>query len=193
MKSICVFCGSSMGAQNAYPEAAQATGRAIAEAGCTLVYGGAKVGLMGTVADAALDAGGEVIGVLPRALQEKEVGHDGLTELHLVDSMHERKALMADLSEAFIALPGGVGTLEEIFEVWTWGQLGYHAKPCGFLNVNGYYDQLIAFLDHQTSEGFMKDVMRGMAQIADTPQGLLDLFRAYEPPSTPKWITRDET
>ncbi len=165
----------------------------IAEHGYRLVYGGAKVGLMGTVADGALKAGGEVVGVLPRALEEKELAHEGLNELHLVSSMHERKALMADLSDAFIALPGGAGTLEEIFEVWTWGQLGYHQKPCGFLNVEGYYDQLIAFLDHQTEEAFTKQAMRQMIQIADTPKALVDLFKSYEAPDTPKWIDRDET
>jgi len=193
MKSICVFCGSSLGALEVYAEAAAATGRAIAEKGYLLVYGGAKVGLMGTVADAALAAGGEVVGVLPRALQEKEIGHEGLNELHLVGSMHERKALMAELSDAFIALPGGVGTLEEIFEVWTWGQLGYHKKPCGFLNIEGYYDHLIAFLDLQTREGFTKKVMRDMVQIAETPEDMLERFGSYEPPTAPKWITRDET
>ncbi len=193
MKSICVFCGSSHGALEAYSDAAKETGRVIAENGYTLVYGGAKVGLMGTVADAALEAGGQVIGVLPRSLLEKEIGHEGLNELHLVDSMHERKALMADLSDAFIALPGGVGTLEEIFEVWTWGQLGYHKKPCGFLNIEGYYDHLIAFLDHQTREGFTKQVMREMAQIAGTPLDLIRQFEDYTPPSAPKWINREET
>ncbi len=193
MKSICVFCGSSYGTLEAYGEAATATGEAIAGKGLRLVYGGAKVGLMGMVADAALAAGGEVIGVLPKSLEEKELAHEGLTELHLVGSMHERKALMADLSDAFIALPGGVGTLEEIFEVWTWGQLGYHSKPCGFLNIEGYYDQLIAFLDHQTGQGFTKKVMRDMAQIASTPDDLIAHFEAYVPPSAPKWIGRDET
>ncbi|WP_306145241.1 TIGR00730 family Rossman fold protein [Roseibium sp. MMSF_3412] len=193
MKSICVFCGSSFGTRTAYAETALETGRLIAEQGYRLVYGGAKVGLMGTVADGALKAGGEVIGVLPRALEEKELAHEGLNELHLVSSMHERKALMADLSDAFIALPGGAGTLEEIFEVWTWGQLGYHRKPCGFLNVEGYYDQLIAFLDHQTREAFTKQAMREMVQIADTPQALIDQFKDYEAPDTPKWINRDET
>lgn len=193
MKSICVFCGSSYGALEEYSNTAKATGKAIAEQGMRLVYGGARVGLMGTVADAALAAGGEVIGVLPHSLKEKEIEHQGLTELHLVSSMHERKAMMADLSDGFIALPGGVGTLEEIFEVWTWGQLGYHEKPCGFLNTSGYYDHLIAFLDHQVQEGFTKKVMRDMAQIADTPEGLLDLFKTYAPPSTPKWIKKDET
>ncbi|GAB2204637.1 TIGR00730 family Rossman fold protein [Roseibium sp. ROS1] len=193
MKSICVFCGSSYGALEAYADIARETGRAIAEQGYTLVYGGAKVGLMGTVADAALAAGGKVIGVLPRSLQDKEIGHEGLSELHLVDSMHERKAMMADLSDAFIALPGGVGTLEEIFEVWTWGQLGYHKKPCGFLNAEGYYDHLIAFLDHQTDQGFTKQVMRDMAQIASSPLDMIRQFENYTPPSAPKWINRDET
>ncbi|WP_421983622.1 TIGR00730 family Rossman fold protein [Roseibium sp.] len=193
MKSICVFCGSSFGTRASYAETAVETGRQIAEQGFRLVYGGAKVGLMGTVADAALNAGGKVIGVLPRALEEKELAHEGLDELHLVGSMHERKALMAELSDAFIALPGGAGTLEEIFEVWTWGQLGYHQKPCGFLNVDGYYDQLIAFLDHQTQEAFTKKAMRDMVQIADTPQALIDLFKSYEAPDTPKWIGKDET
>ncbi|MES0882885.1 TIGR00730 family Rossman fold protein [Roseibium sp. SCP14] len=193
MKSICVFCGSSYGALEAYGEAARETGRVIAENGYRLVYGGAKVGLMGTVADAALAAGGEVIGVLPKSLQDKEIGHEGLNELYLVGSMHERKALMAELSDGFIALPGGVGTLEEIFEVWTWGQLGYHEKPCGFLNIEGYYDQLIGFLDHQAREGFTKKAMRDMAQVADTPEALIDLFKAYTPPNTPKWIKKDET
>lgn len=193
MKAICVFCGSSYGKSDAYAETARTTGRVIAEQGYTLVYGGAKVGLMGTVADAALEAGGKVIGVLPRALEDKEIGHEGLTELHLVGSMHERKAKMADLSDAFIALPGGVGTLEEIFEVWTWGQLGYHSKPCGFLNVEGYYDDLIRFLDHQTEQGFTRDVMRAMVQIAGTPEEMVGLFENYTPPSAPKWIKRDET
>ena len=193
MKSICVFCGSSYGALEAYADIARETGRVIAEEGYTLVYGGAKVGLMGTVADAALAASGKVIGVLPRSLQDKEIGHEGLSELHLVDSMHERKAMMADLSDAFIALPGGVGTLEEIFEVWTWGQLGYHKKPCGFLNAEGYYDHLIAFLDHQTEQGFTKQVMRDMAQIASSPLDMIRQFENYTPPSAPKWINRDET
>jgi uncharacterized protein (TIGR00730 family) len=193
MKSICVFCGSSFGTLEAYAEAARTTGRVIAENGYRLVYGGAKVGLMGTVADAALAAGGEVIGVLPKSLEDKEIGHEGLNELHLVGSMHERKALMADLSDGFIALPGGVGTLEEIFEVWTWGQLGYHEKPCGFLNIEGYYDHLLSFLDHQTQEGFTKKVMRDMAQVALTPEDLINQFEKYKAPSTPKWIKKDET
>lgn len=193
MKAVCVFCGSSFGARTVYGEVAAETGRVIADQGLTLVYGGAKVGLMGTVADAALAAGGRVIGVLPTALQEKELAHEKLSELHIVSSMHERKAKMAELSDGFIALPGGAGTMEEIFEVWTWGQLGMHRKPCGFLNVDGYYDQLIGFFDHQTVEGFMKPVMRDMVKVAGSPGDLLELFRSYEPPSTPKWIKKDET
>ncbi|WP_417769416.1 TIGR00730 family Rossman fold protein [Stappia sp.] len=193
MKSICVFCGSSMGAKPAYRDAAVATGEAIARSGRRLVYGGARVGLMGAVADGALAAGGEVIGVLPVALQEKELAHTGLTELHVVKSMHERKAMMADLSGGFIALPGGAGTLEELFEVWTWGQLGYHRKPCGFLNVDGFYDGLLTFLDLQRDEAFVKPEMRDMVLVADAPAALIDLFESYTPPATPKWIERSET
>ncbi len=193
MKSVCVFCGSSFGTKAAYANAARDTGRAIAEQGLTLVYGGAKVGLMGAVADAALEAGGTVIGVLPTSLQEKELAHEGLSELHIVSSMHERKALMAEKSDAFLTLPGGAGTMEELFEVWTWGQLGLHLKPCGFLNTDGFYDKLLDFLDYQTAEGFMKPVMRQMVQAAPTPVELLELFRSYQPPATPKWIKSDET
>ncbi len=193
MKSVCVFCGSSFGTKAAYANAARDTGRAIAEQGLTLVYGGAKVGLMGAVADAALEAGGTVIGVLPTSLQEKELAHEGLSELHIVSSMHERKALMAEKSDAFLTLPGGAGTMEELFEVWTWGQLGLHLKPCGFLNTDGFYDKLLDFLDYQTAEGFMKPVMRQMVQAAPTPAQLLKLFRGYQPPATPKWIKSDET
>lgn len=193
MKSVCVFCGSSFGSNPAYEQAARQMGSAIASAGLALVYGGAKVGLMGAVADAALEKGGTVIGVLPKSLQEKELAHMGLSELHVVSSMHERKALMAERSDAFVAMPGGAGTMEELFEVWTWGQLGLHEKPCGFLNTNGFYDRLIEFLDFQTAEGFMKPVMRNMVQVSSSPEGLLDLFRAYTPPATPKWIKKDET
>lgn len=193
MKSICVFCGSSMGAKPAYREAAIATGEAIARSGRRLVYGGAKVGLMGAVADGALSAGGEVVGVLPLSLQEKELAHAGLTELHIVASMHERKAMMADFSDGFVALPGGAGTLEELFEIWTWGQLGYHRKPCGFLNVDGFYDGLLNFLDLQRDEEFVKPVMRDMVLVASDPAELIARFERYEPPATPKWIKRDET
>ena len=159
---LCVFCGSSPGNKPEYLAAAQQLGTALAKAGIGLVYGGAQVGLMGAVADAALAAGGDVIGVIPRHLVERELAHEGLTTLHEVGSMHERKAMMADLSDGFIALPGGVGTFEELFEVWTWGQLGHHQKPCALFNAAGYYDQLIAFLDHALTEGFMRQPYRDM-------------------------------
>lgn len=193
MKSICVFCGSNFGTRLEYEMAARTTGAAIAASGLALVYGGAKVGLMGAVADGALAAGGRVIGVLPKALQEKELAHEGLSELHIVTSMHERKAKMAELADGFIALPGGAGTLEEIFEVWTWGQLGFHSKPLGFLNTEGFYNGLLSFLDHQTGEGFMKPEMRGIMLAETDPVRLLEAFSRYEPPKTPKWIKRDET
>lgn len=192
MQSICVFCGSSFGRREDYRLAAEITGRAIASSGLRLIYGGAKVGLMGMVANAAIEAGGEVVGVLPRALADKELAHEGLAELHVVGSMHERKALMADRSDAFMALPGGTGTLEEIFEVWTWGQLGYHRKPCGFLNVAGYYDGLLSFLQKSVSEEFVKPEMHSMLLVESEPIRLIDAFRTYEPPKTPKWIRREE-
>ena len=192
MKSICIFCGSNYGTREAYKAAAEAAGAAVAARGLTLVYGGAHVGLMGAVADAALGAGGKVVGVMPRALIEKEVAHDGLTELHEVGSMHERKALMADLADGFVALPGGAGTLEELFEVWTWGQLGYHRKPVGFLNVDGYFDQLIAFLDHQCDERFMRMEHRRMLIVRADAGELLDDFENYRPPQVEKWIADDE-
>ncbi|WP_350333111.1 TIGR00730 family Rossman fold protein [Coralliovum pocilloporae] len=190
VKSVCVFCGSSMGADAAYETAAVDLGRTLAEREIKLIYGGASVGLMGTVADAALAAGGEVIGVIPTSLAEKELSHTGLTELHEVDSMHDRKALMADLSDAFIALPGGIGTLEELFETWTWAQLGYHKKPCGVLNTGRYYDALLGFVDQMVDEGFLKDINRQMLVVAERPESLLAAFSAYDPPMVPKWIDK---
>ena len=190
--SVCVFCGSSPGGDPAYGAAAQAMGRQIAERGLRLVYGGAKVGLMGILADAALRAGGDVVGVIPSALYDKEIGHEGLTRLEVVASMHERKARMAELSDAFVALPGGVGTLEEIFEIWTWGQLGFHAKPAGFLNMRGYYDHLRAFVDHAVSEAFLQSPHRDMIIFRDDPAAVLDAFFAYSPPRVEKWIGRPE-
>jgi uncharacterized protein (TIGR00730 family) len=192
MQAVCVFCGSNSGAREAYAEAAREVGRAIAERGLRLVYGGSKVGLMGVVADAALAAGGAVIGVIPAALVRREVAHAGLTELHQVASMHERKARMADLSDAFIALPGGAGTMEELFEVWTWGQLGHHSKPAGLLNVGGFFDALIAFIDHQADERFMRQEHRDMLLVENEPGGLLDRFAAYRAPVVTKWISRGE-
>ncbi|HLO76698.1 MAG TPA: TIGR00730 family Rossman fold protein, partial [Magnetospirillum sp.] len=169
MRRVCVFCGSSRGTNPAYAEAAAATGRLIAQRGLGLVYGGGDVGLMGIVANAALAAGGEVIGVIPDALMRMEVGNPNLTALHVVGTMHERKAMMAELSDGFIALPGGIGTLEELFEVWTWGQLGLHPKPLGLLDVAGYYDHLHAFLDHTVAEGFLKDRHRAMVAVDADP------------------------
>lgn len=190
---FCVFCGASSGRLPVYAEAAGLLGRRLAESGIGLVYGGASVGLMGTVADAALAHGGEVIGVIPRALADKEIAHHGLTELHVVGSMHERKAMMADLSDGFIALPGGIGTLEELFEVWTWAQLGYHAKPAALLDVNGFYDRLQSFIDHVVEEGFLKPVHRSMLIAASDVDALLARMQGYEPPVVPKWIGREGT
>ncbi|WP_026381200.1 LOG family protein [Afifella pfennigii] len=192
MQAICVFCGSNEGARPDYALAARALARELAGRGVTLVYGGAKVGLMGILADAALAAGGEVVGVMPRALIDKEVAHEGLTRFVEVDSMHARKATMSDLAAGFIALPGGAGTLEELFEVWTWGQLGHHAKPVGLLNVAGFYDRLAAFLDHQAAEAFMRAEHRQMLMVEATPEKLLDRFIAYQPPRVEKWISAGE-
>jgi len=192
MRAVCVFCGSSPGGDAAYMAAARAMGAAVAERGLTLVYGGAKVGLMGAVADAALAAGGEVIGVLPQALMIKEIGHAGLSQLEVVGSMHERKARMAELSDGFVALPGGAGTLEEIFEIWTWGQLGFHGKPAGFLNVAGYYDKLAGFLDHTVAEAFVKPVHRDMLIFREEPGALLDALAGYDAPVQSKWLERFE-
>lgn len=192
MRRICVFSGSSAGRSNAYLDAAVLLGTLLAERGIGLVYGGAAVGLMGALADAALAARGEVIGVIPQALVEREVAHTGLSDLRVVASMHDRKALMADLSDAFIALPGGIGTFEEIFEVWTWTQLGTHAKPCAILNIEGFYDQLLGFLDHVVDEAFLKPVHRDMLLTSNDPAALLDTLSAYRVPTETKWITRDE-
>ncbi|HEX4764683.1 MAG TPA: TIGR00730 family Rossman fold protein [Lichenihabitans sp.] len=192
MRRLCVFCGSNSGSDPAYLDAAQALGRALATDGVGVVYGGASVGLMGAVADAALAAGGEVIGVIPQALVDKEIAHRGLVDLRIVASMHERKATMAELSDGFVALPGGVGTLEELFEVWTWAQLGHHAKPCAVVNTAGFYDRLIAFLDDVAGQGFMKQVHRAMLIVAEEPAALLGLMRSYRAPAQSKWITSAE-
>ena len=158
----------------------------------TLVYGGGRVGLMGVVAGAALAAGGRVIGVIPEALATRELAHDGLSDLQVVGSMHERKARMSELADGFLALPGGIGTLEEWFEVWTWSQLGFQPKPCGLLNVAGYYDHLLAFLDHMTAERFLTDIHRGMVIVDDDPERLLDRLAAWQPPRARKWIDTTE-
>ncbi|MDO4232719.1 MAG: TIGR00730 family Rossman fold protein [Lautropia sp.] len=190
---LTVFCGSASGSLPSYTEAAEQLGRLLAERGIGLVYGGASVGLMGSVANAALVAGGEVIGVIPKALASREIAHDGLTQLHVVSSMHERKAMMAELSDGFIALPGGAGTLEEIFEVWTWGQLGYHRKPCALFNVAGYYDALVSFVDQVVDQGFLKPKYREMLIVDDRLDSLMQRIQAYEAPSVSKWISHDQT
>jgi uncharacterized protein (TIGR00730 family) len=188
MNRVCLFAGSSAGVRPEYGAAARELGRVLATRGMSLVYGGARVGLMGAVADAVLAGGGHVTGVIPRALVEKEVAHSGLTDLRVVTSMHERKALMADLSDAFIALPGGWGTLDEFFEILTWAQLGIHHKPCGLLNVSGYFDRLLSFLDHTTGEGFVRREHQSMISVSDAPATLLDALVAYEPPHVEKWF-----
>lgn len=193
LRSICVFCGASPGATPIYQEAAEALGRYLAENGIQLIYGGGAVGLMGIVANAALAAGGEVIGIIPQSLKDAEVGHSGLTRLEVVEGMHARKARMAELSDAFIALPGGLGTLEELFEVWTWGQLGYHAKPLGLLEVNGFFDPLLTFLDHLVQERFVRQPHRDMLQRAASPAELVSALAAWKPLAAPKWVDRTPT
>jgi uncharacterized protein (TIGR00730 family) len=172
--SVCVYCGSRFGASPAFLSAARALGQAIASRGWRLVYGGGNVGLMGATADAALEAGGQVVGVIPERLMHREVGHRGLSELHVVQTMHERKRLMAELADAFIALPGGIGTLEELFEVWTWRHLGYHDQPIGLLNMGGFYDPLLAFMSHTREAGFIDDHQQAMLTVSADPLDLLD-------------------
>ncbi len=183
---ICIFCGSSSGHDPAYAAGAAAAGRAIARAGATLVFGGGRVGLMGVVADAALGAGGEVVGVMPRALVAREIAHRGLHRLHVVETLHERKTTMSGLSDAFLALPGGAGTLEEIFEQWTWGQLGIHGKPCGFLNLNGYFEPVRAMVEKMVRDGFLLPQFAGMLTFSDSIDEMLAAFRSYVPPPG-KW------
>jgi uncharacterized protein (TIGR00730 family) len=193
MKRVCVFAGSSPGARSSYRRAAEELGRTLAARGIEVVFGGGRVGLMGALADAALGAGGRVIGVIPAALEAKELGHAGLTELRVVESMHERKATMADLADGFVAVPGGWGTLDELFEILTWGQLGLHAKPCGVLNVDGYFDRLLAFMQHLVDERFVRPENAAMLSVAATPGALLDLMEASRPAPVEKWIDREAT
>jgi uncharacterized protein (TIGR00730 family) len=193
MKSICVFAGSSVGARPEYGTLAGELGSTLAARQIGLVYGGARVGLMGIVADAVLAAGGQVTGVIPAALVAREVAHSGLTDLRIVSSMHERKALMAELSDAFIAIPGGWGTCEEFFEVLTWGQLGLHRKPCGLLNVHGYFDPLLSFVTHSIDEGFVRREQSKLISVASVPETLLDMLETSEPPVVEKWLDRAST
>jgi len=190
MHSVCVFLGSNPGNDPAYIQAARDLGAELARRGLTTVYGGSNVGCMGALADSALAAGGKVIGIIPISLQKKEIAHTSLTEQHVVASMHERKALMAKLSDAFVALPGGLGTLEELCEILTWAQLGFHKKPCGALNINHYYDGLMTFLDYSVTQGFVRREHRGMLLAAATPGDLLDSFDSYVAPVVNKWVGR---
>lgn len=185
MRRVCVFCGSSAGRRPAYAGAARALGVELVRRGAGLVYGGASVGLMGVLADAVLERGGEAIGVIPRALVERELAHPGLTALHVVETMHERKALMSELADGFIALPGGMGTLDELAEAITWGQLGIHAKPCGLLDVRGYFGPLLAFADHAVAEGFLRPEHRAAVSVATDPGELLELMGRTRWPERP--------
>jgi uncharacterized protein (TIGR00730 family) len=187
MKAVCVYCGSSNGVRPVYAEAARAFGRALVEADLALIYGGGSVGLMGTIADEVLAHGGRAIGVIPELLMNKEVGHKGLTELHVVPDMHQRKKKMADLSDAFVSMPGGVGTFEELFEVYTWAQLRYHEKPVALLNIDNYYDPLLAMLRHTVEEGFMRAPFLDMLQVASDPVKLIAALKAYTPPAIDRW------
>ena len=193
MKMICVYCGSNPGRLPEYREAARLLGYEMAARGLGLVYGGASIGVMGAVADAMLERAGQVIGVIPVSLATREVSHQGLDELIVVDSMHERKAKMAELSDGFIALPGGWGTIEEIFEMLTWAQLGFHEKPCGLLNVAAYYDHLFAFLEYAIDQRFVKEEYRPMIMMDRAPAALLDRFSQYRAPKVRKWIGPEET
>jgi uncharacterized protein (TIGR00730 family) len=193
LKRVSVFCGSSPGASSIYTDEAERLGIQLAKEGITLVYGGARVGIMGTVANAALQAGGDVIGVIPKMLMTREIAHTELTELIVVNTMHERKAKMEELSDGFIALPGGPGTMEEFFEVYTWAQLGEHQKPIGMLNSNNYYDKLLTFFDHMIEEQFLKPEYQSMIIVERDPHQLIEKFRLYEPPQLTKWINRKET
>ena len=190
---ICVFCGSSSGARESYAAGATSLARHLVANGIAIVYGGGKVGLMGKLADAALEAGGEIIGIMPQALVDKEVSHPRLSDLRIVASMHERKALMAELSDAFIALPGGYGTLEEFCEVLTWTQLGLHRKPCGLLNIDGYYDHLLSLFDHAVAERFLKPAHRQIVLSDSRPESLVKRLLEYEPPLLDKWIDLKQT
>jgi uncharacterized protein (TIGR00730 family) len=193
IKRICVFCGSSFGTQPAYREAAETLGRLLAERGIGLVYGGGCVGLMGAIANAVLVSGGEVIGVIPDSLMRREVGHNGLTKLHVVETMHERKALMADLADAFIALPGGYGTMEEFLEIVTWSQLGIQQKPCGLLNIANYWDGLLKVLDHAVDEGFLRPENSELVLVARNPKSMLERLSEWEPPAhVEKWLDREK-
>ncbi|HEX4949272.1 MAG TPA: TIGR00730 family Rossman fold protein [Blastocatellia bacterium] len=192
MKRICVFCGSSKGVRSAYAAAAKALGQVFVRRNISLVYGGSDIGLMGVIADTMLAEGGKVIGVIPQGLVAKEVAHQHLTEQHIVNTMHERKALMAELSDAFIAMPGGMGTFDEFCEILTWAQLGIHQKPCGILNVENYFTPLLAMFDHAMNEGFLRDTHRALVLEASEPEALLRKLETYQPQYAEKWLDLDK-
>lgn len=193
LRSVCVFCGSSSGSRPEYPAAARCLGEELLARGLELVYGGGNIGLMAVIADTVMQGGGRVTGVIPHGLERREVAHQGVTELRVVASMHERKATMASLSDAFISLPGGIGTFEEILEIITWNQLGIYCKPCGVINVCGFYDGLLDFLDHAAREGFMREETRRLLLVADDAAGLLDMYADYDPVPGEKWLDPDES
>jgi uncharacterized protein (TIGR00730 family) len=193
INSLCIYCGSSPGRLEAYSSAACALAEALVSRNIRLVYGGAGIGIMGKVADNVLKLGGQAIGVIPKALAHKEVAHKNLTELHITQSMHERKMLMAELADGFIALPGGIGTLEELFEIWTWAQLGIHTKPCGLLNIEGYFDSLIGFMDHVLAEQFVRKEHHALLIVETNPDTLLDRYVNYQPSAVKHWVGKDET
>jgi hypothetical protein len=193
LKTVCVFCAANPGSNPVYVERAAAMGRHLAQSKRRLVYGGGRTGLMGALADAALDAGGEVIGIMPRHLVDREVAHAGLTELRVVASMHERKSLLAELADGFLAMPGGLGTLEELFEIWTWGQLGLHSKPYGLLQVDGFFAPLLEFLDQAVTAGFIRAANREMLVVDDDPATLIARMEAARVPPVPRWLDRSTT
>ena len=193
VSSLCVYCGSSPGRSGLYASSAISLAEALVSRNITLVYGGAGIGIMGILADNVLKLGGQAIGVIPKNLAHKEVAHQNLTELHITQSMHERKMLMAELADGFIALPGGIGTLEELFEIWTWSQLGFHNKPCGLLNIDGYYDLLIGFLGHALEEQFVKKHHHALLMVEQTPDLLIERFANYRPPNATHWVGKNET
>lgn len=193
MKRICVFCGSNSGIDPIYLATAEKVGKFLADNGIELVFGGGRVGLMGKIADTVMENGGKVIGIIPQALSEREVAHQGLTELHVVGSMHERKAMMADLADGFIALPGGVGTFEEFCEIVTWAQLGIHKKPCALMNVGGFYDSFIAMFDHSMNQGFIRPQHRALVLVESEIDKLYKAMLEYRPPIVEKWLDKKST
>lgn len=192
MKQVCIFCGSYQGTQPMYVTAAHQMGMGLAQRGLGLVYGGGRVGLMGAVADGSLAGGGKVTGVIPKSLVDRELAHVGLSELHVVTSMHERKAMMAEIADAFIAMPGGYGTLDELFEIITWAQLGFHHKPIALLNIGGYFDPLLTFIEHMAVEGFITPEHRGAVLVKNAVDTLLDTLLSYQPPQLEKWLKKPE-